>query len=457
MTTVAIVGGGITGLAAARELELRSSAEIVLLEASARIGGIIETLEMDGAVVEAGPDWFLTRTDAALEMCRELGLADDLIVPDVIGANIYSGGRLRPLPDGFVRGFPASPRALLRCRHLTVRGRIRALAEITSRSPLDGPDVSLGEFTRTRFGTELLDRLVDPILAASRSGRPDELSLAAAAPEIDSAARSGRSLLRSLREDRVRGDGAPAFYGLRGGMSGLVHALASSLRRTEVRTSAPVRALRRAGTGWEVGAGDDALVVDRVILALPAFAAARLLAPVDGRVAAKLGRIPYAGAVVLSLLYPEGAADPPPGTSGVLIPSTEGHILTAFAWYSAKWRQARPRGGGMIVRCFVGRAAGDSITEVPDAVLVRRVAAELRDIAGVRGEPVAHALTKREQALPVYRVGHLNLVDDIEGALPPHLVLAGAGYRGSGIPDCIGQGRAAAGRIMETTQKEAIR
>jgi oxygen-dependent protoporphyrinogen oxidase len=165
-----------------------------------------------------------------------------------------------------------------------------------------------------------------------------------------------------------------------------------------------------------------------------------------------VGRIRYEGAVVLSLHYPEGAAEPPPGTSGVLIPSREGRILTAFAWYSAKWSHARPRSGGMIVRCFVGKTS-----EVPDEELVRLVAGELREIAGTRDDPVAHAVTRRREALPVYRVGHLERIDAIESALPPHLALAGAGYRGSGIPDCIGQGRAAARRIMNATQKEAIR
>lgn len=451
MTTVAVAGGGITGLVAARELErLQASANVILFEARDRLGGKIGTIELEGAVVETGPDWFVTRDDAAVQLCTELGLRDHLIPPDVMGARIYSRDRLLPIPEGFERGFPASIRALARCRQLSAAGRLRAAADLVARSPLVGPDVSIGDFARSRFGPELLDRLVAPILAASRSGTADELSLAAAAPEIDAAARSGRSLilsLRAIRDDALRG---PPFLGIRGGMARLVEGLTRSLERTEIRTAARVEQLRAIRGGYEVRAADATIQADGVVLALPAPSAAPLLASVDRSLARTLGVIAYADAVVISLVYPPGRAEPPPHVSGVLVSGSENRLLTAFAWFSAKWSQARPDDGAMVMRCFAGRTQDDPALDLDDDELVRRAAADLSDIAGVRGEATSHSVTRHRGALPIYRVGHVDLIDGIERSLPDGLALAGAGYRGSGIPDCIRQGRAAAHRIMGT-------
>lgn len=451
MTTFAVAGGGITGLVTARELErLQPSANVILLEAGDRLGGKIGTIEMQGAVVETGPDWFVTRDGSAAELCTELGLDDQLIPPDVMGARIYSGNRLVPIPEGFVRGFPASIQALARCKQLSAAGRFRAARDLVARAPLLGPDVSIGGFTRTRFGPELLERLVDPILAASRSGAADELSLAAAAPEIDSAARSGRSLIRTLRATQDEARRGPPFLGVRGGMARLVDALSRSMERTEIRTAARVELLHPIRRGFEVRAAGAGIEAEGVVLALPAHSASPLLAPVDASLARKVGAIAYADAVVISLVYPPGRAEPPPGTSGVLVPSSESRLLTAFAWFSAKWSQARPDDGAMVMRCFAGRVEGDPALELDDDELVRRAAAELSDLAGVRGAPVANSVTRHRGALPVYSVGHLDRIDDIERSLPEGLALAGPGYRGSGIPDCIRQGRAAARRIMGT-------
>jgi protoporphyrinogen/coproporphyrinogen III oxidase len=449
LTTFAVAGGGITGLVSAHELErLHPSAEVTLFEAGDRIGGKIGTIEMEGAVVDTGPDWFVTRDGSAVELCMELGLRDHLITPDVAGALIYSRDRLLPIPKGFVRGFPASIRALFGCRQLSAAGRLRATADLVTRSPLVGPDVSIGAFARSRFGPELLDRLVAPILAASRAGTADELSLAAAAPEIDAAARSGKSLLMGLRATRDDAPGGPPFLGIRGGMARLVDALTWSLERTEIRTATRVDHVHALPRGYDVRAPGASVEADGVVLALPAHSAAPLLASIDASLARKLAVIAYADAAVISLLYPPGRAEPPPDVSGVLIPGSENRFLTAFAWFSAKWSQARPDGGAMVMRCFAGRTQDDPALDLDDDELVGRAAADLAGIAGVKGEPSARSVTRHRAALPIYRVGHLDLIEDIERSLPDGLALAGAGYRGSGIPDCIRQGRAAAHRIM---------
>jgi oxygen-dependent protoporphyrinogen oxidase len=449
LTTVVVAGGGIAGLSAAREIErLAPAADILLLEAEDRLGGKIETLELGGATVEAGPDWFLTRNEEAVALCRELGLAGELVAPETMGARIYRRGRLVPLPDGFVRGFPASTGALARCRALSVADRLRAASDLLSTAPLRGPDVSIGSFARSRLGRGLLECLVDPILAASRSGAADELSLAASAPEIDRAARAGRSLIRQLGRTQNAGAGGHPFLGLRDGMTRLVDALVSSLTRTVIRTATPGHSLRVAPRGFRVRAGNEDIAALGVVLAVPAFAAARLLRDIDDRLGDLVGSIAYADAVVASLLYAPGAAEPPSGVSGVLVPSTEGRALTAFAWFSAKWSHARPKDGGMVMRCFLGRTESDRVADLAEDETVQLAADDLTAIAGLRHRPIDAVVTRRQKGLPVYKVGHLDLMGEIERRLPQGLALAGAGYRGSGVPDCIGQGRRAARQIM---------
>lgn len=446
---VVVVGAGITGLAAARILDREGGGEVVVLEASRRAGGKIRTLDIDGAAVEAGPDWFLTTNPAALDLCRELGLTDDLVRPATAGAHIWQGGRLIPFPTGFVRGVPASPRALLRCRSLTPAARLRGLADLVLPGPLSGPDVSVEDFVRRRFGSQVLERVADPMLAASRSGRTGELGLAAAAPEIDAAARSSRSVMRGLAG--MQGPaGIHPFVGLAGGMERLVDRLRTSLQRTDLRCGRPVRAIRAVNGGYEVATDGDAIPAEAIVVALPAHAAHRVLRPLDEALANDLGRITYSSTAVVSFLYPAGSVPAPPGASGWLMPSSEHGLLIACAWYSRKWAHARPHGGGAVMRCFAGRSENDPALGLSDSELCERLTAEIATVTGAREAPLDAHVTRWDHALPLYSVGHLDLIKEIEGATGRHpgLELAGAGYRGSGLPDCITQGEEAARRAL---------
>jgi protoporphyrinogen/coproporphyrinogen III oxidase len=437
---VAVAGGGITGLVAARELG-RAGHDVVLLEAGGRLGGKIRTRALTGALVEDGPDWFVTTQPAALHLCRELGLGADLVEPAVAGAKVWADGRLWSLPAPNVRGVPASARAALSASALPYGARLRALAGLLWPGRLTGPDISVGSFVRKRFGPRVLDRFVDPMLAASRSGRPDELSLGAAAREIDSAARAGRGLMMTLGHTA----GSASFVGILGGMERLADELWKSLPSTDVRLDTAVESVERAGTGYRIATAHGLVRADAVVVALPAYAAAAVLSRMDEALAQSLARIEYSSCAVATFVYPPGSPDPPRGVSGVLVPSSEGMLMTACAWFSTKWPHARPPDGGPVIRCFAGRRPADPALDLDDDLLTARLAAEVGEVAGL-GSPSAHTLARWDRALPVYAVGHPNLVWAVQDSAAHHpgLAIAVSGLSGSGLPDCIAAGGAAA-------------
>jgi oxygen-dependent protoporphyrinogen oxidase len=453
-TTVAVVGGGISGLVAA-DLLARREHRVVLVEAGDRLGGKIHTQEHNGVVVEAGADSFLAREPWAVDLCTELGLRDRLVPPAIFGAQVWTPRGLRGLPSDFPFGIPSSPLRALRSGILSPFGALRAGAEPFLSGPLKGPDVSMGSFVRRRLGTEVLERLVDPLLAGTRAGRPDELSLAAAAPQIDALARKHRSLvlgLRSARRRGVLGAGAPPFLAPRDGMQIVVERLQRRLEsRAEVRTSTMVERLEREGDcSYVVHLRDQAAVkAAAVVVAAPAYCAAELLRTVAPVAARELAKIDYASVVSITLVYDSAEAITLQG-SGLLVPSIAGKTLAACSWYSKKWPHHAPGDGRLVVRCFVGRAAGDAATELGDDDLLGRVVGELEEAVGLRSAPQSWKITRWPRALPQYAVGHLDAIQGIERALEetPGVALAGAGYRGSGIPDCIKSAHAAARSVQ---------
>jgi oxygen-dependent protoporphyrinogen oxidase len=450
--TVAVIGGGITGLTAAHVLATAPAPpRVLLLEASTRLGGKLRTDDVDGVAVEAGADWFVTTPPWAVELCRALGLS--LVEPAVAGAYIWTRGRLRPLPEGFVRGIPVSPVAAVRSGILSVRGAGAALRDLVTMRPLAGADLSVGAFMRRRFGTEVADQLVDPIVGAARAGAIDELSLNDATPDLDEIARSHRSVILGLRAQRRRArDQGPRFLGIGGGMSLLIDGLAARLPGVEVRTGAAVRDLHHSEAGYELRLVDDTIAADGVVLAVPTFAAADIVASLDAGAADELRRIDYADSAVIALAYPPSAGRFPERGSGWLVPTGEHKTLTAGAFYSAKWPQTAPADGGLMLRCFVGRGGRAPALDLDDHELVSLVASDVAAATGISGRPRASRVFRWDGALPIYRVGHRERVERIERELAPlpSLALAGAGYRGSGIPDCIRQGEDAALRVLSS-------
>ncbi|CAN5465346.1 protoporphyrinogen oxidase [soil metagenome] len=450
MSRVAVVGGGITGLAAAQRLA-KGGVDVVVLESSKRLGGKVLTERDEDLTVEAGPDSFLDREPAAASLCRELRLGSDLVSPARFGALVWTGTKLARLPAGFPHGIPSSPYRAWRSGLLSGRGALRACTDLFNPRPVSGPDLSLGTFVAHRFGSEVLENLVDPLLAGTRAGEAESLSLAAATPVIDSLARHHRSLIAGLRAQDAAGP--PPFVGVGGGMDRLVERLAATLlERAEVRTGTVVARIQSSTNGFELRLESGAtLEAQGVILAVPAFTAAAILRELSPGAAAQLRTIQYASVASVTLVYPQGSWTPPEGTSGLLVSRAAQATLAACSWTSYKWPETAPADGSLVMRCFSGRSGRDPVSTITDLELARRLAADLGAAIGLDASPLRSKVTRWERGLPQYAVGHLERVAAAERALEatPGVRLAGAGYRGSGLPDCIRQGQEAAARVVE--------
>ena len=459
---VAVVGGGIAGLAAAHELADREGVTTTVLEASARLGGKVATEPFAGTALDTGPDAFLARRPEAVELCAELGLTSRLEPPATGEAWLWIGDRLRRIPARTLLGLPTDVRAVARTGVLSPAGLARlavapALARLRRPLPAD-VDAAIGAVVRAALGAEVLERLVDPLVGGINAGNTDALSIDAVAPQLAAAARRSGDLMAGGREVLAAAPApgpagpAPVFYGLPGGMQGLVDALEARLRRAGValRTGAPVLGLRRADGCWSLETTGGPLTADAVVLAAAAAVTAPLLAPVDEAAARTLAAITSASVTLVALSWPSAAVPRLPHGSGFLVPRTEGRLMTACSWSSSKWHHlADP--GRVIFRASAGRADDGRAEAMDDEEVVGRLLAELRSAMGITAAPTEVRLTRWPAAFPQYAPGHLDRMAALERALAerqPGLAVAGAALRGVGIPACIGSGRAAARRLV---------
>ncbi|MGA2011322.1 MAG: protoporphyrinogen oxidase [Solirubrobacteraceae bacterium] len=452
---VVIVGGGITGLAAAhglRRLIAANALRVTVLEADARIGGKIRTESFAGRSIDAGPEAMLTRVAEASALCRDLGLEHDLVVPANDRPYLRIGGRLRPLPPRLLAGVPAGARAVASTRILSAPGLARAGLDLLLPSAPPVHDVSIGTLVRRRVGGEVLERLIDPLLGGIHAGSCDELSVRATAPQLEAALRSRRGLIRGLRASAggtATAPPRPPFVSLVGGLETLVVALRERLTDAELRTGAAVDGLAPEADGrieLQLAAGET-MIADRVLLAVPAFAAATILAPACPAAAAALGAIDYASVATVLLAYPQHALAAPLSGSGFLVARSEDCATTACTWSSAKWSHLS--GDRVLLKASVGRWGDRRALALGDDELIARVHTELAEVMGLRARPLEARVVRFERALPQYRVGHLDRVAGIDAALAalPAVALAGAAYRGVGVGACIRDGRRAAAAI----------
>ncbi|MEN3611773.1 protoporphyrinogen oxidase [Plantactinospora sp. ZYX-F-223] len=467
---IAVVGGGITGLAAALRLRdrLPADTEITVYEQSGTLGGKLRTGSLAGATVEFGAEAFLTRDpaggdSAAVALARRVGLADALVHPAIGRAALAIGGELRPMPPGTLVGVPGDLAAVAPV------ARPAAERDADGGRPLLDPDEdpTVGELVRRRLGDEVVDRLVDPMLGGVYAGRADELSLAATMPGLARAARVEATLTGAVRAAMAaapRPAGTPVFATVNGGVSRLV-AAAAEAARAEIRLNAAVRELLPVPGGWRLVIGptrDPELVeVDAVVLALPARPAARLLGGVDVAVGALVGRLDYASVALVSLALPgppDGAAASDRGAvpgdlSGFLVPATEGTLVKAATFFTSKWAHLRRPDGTLLLRASVGRHGEEHLLQRADDELVSAVHRELSGLLGAElPEPVDSHVQRWGGALPQYAPGHLDRVAAARAALRtahPTLALAGAGYDGVGIPVCVRSGETAAEEIIK--------
>ena len=450
---VAVVGGGISGLSAAYELH-RRHVPFVLLEKSRRLGGVIRTDRAGDFTIDAGPDSLLIHKPAAVELCAELGLEGQLI-PTLPPRTAYvvRNATLHPLPPGSVLGIPTRVGPLARNRLLSWRGRIRMGLDVAVPRTRHGGDESVAAFFRRRFGAEAAAYVADPLLGGIHAGDVEQLSMRALFPQFVEAERSHGSVIRAFRRraaDRAGGrerDGQ--FRSLAGGLEALPRAVAARLPAAAVRTGTGVTELA-AGSGprrYALRTSDGArIAADHVICALPAYAAAPLVASLDDDVALRCASIGHTSVAIVALAWPRAAVSHPLDGTGFVVPRAErGLSITAATWISSKW-PGRAAAGHVLLRGFVGGARTPDALDRTDEALAATVRDDLTRLLGVDGEPALTRVYRWPRANPQPDVGHLDRVAAIDARLArlPGLHLIGAAFRGVGIPDCVAAGRAAA-------------
>jgi oxygen-dependent protoporphyrinogen oxidase len=456
---VAVVGGGISGLAAAYRLRrvLGPDAEIVLIEGSRRLGGALHTVELAGLALDVGAEAFLTRRPEALRLVEELGLSGQLTHPMSAAPTVRTGGRIAALPTRTVLGLPGSAADVAGL--LSEQGVAQVAAEPTV--PLcwePGQDAAVGLLLRERAGAELVDRLVDPLLGGVYAGRADALGLRATLPavasELDRGAGSllaAASAVLTAGQLPAAGRPTPVFGTLRGGLGSLVDALVAAAG-VRPRLGAPVRGLARTVEGWRLELGSahrpQHLDADAVLLAVPAPALRRLLADPLPVASAAAGRVEVASSAVVGLALPSPAAQALPQASGVLVASPEPFSVKAFTFSGRKWAHASSP-DVLLVRASLGRHGETRLLQRDDADLVEVVRADLAALTGITIAPVDAVVARWGGGLPQYAPGHLDAVAALENAVAqaPGLVVAGAMLNGVGVPACIGTADAAALRI----------
>ena len=456
---VAVVGGGISGLAAAYELQARGVPH-VLLERAARLGGVVRTEQVDGFTIDGGPDALLVQKPAAVELCRELGLGGRLVATlPPRSAFVLRGGRLHALADASVLGVPTRLLPLATTRLLSPRGRLRmALERCVPRRPAGAADdESIASFFGRRFGREAVDYIAEPLLAGIHAGDVERLSVRALFPRLVEAEARGGSVVRGLAARRTARAADGLFRSLPGGIGEMVAALAGALAPTAVRTGADVARLRGAGPYRLTLAGGEQVSARQVVLAVPAYVAAELVRPLDADLAALCGGIPYTSTATVVLGYARADVGHALRGSGFVVPRVErGVSLLAATWVSSKWPHRAPR-GHVLLRGFLGGARDAAVLARTDADLIDCAHRDFEKLLDVRDAPVVARTYRWPRLNPQHEVGHLARLAAIGARLErlPGLRLIGAGFGGVGLPDCIAQGRAAAASAAQACRESA--
>lgn len=471
---VAVIGGGITGLSAAHALAKanqsgQSGIQVTLFESSHRLGGIIRTEDADGYLMELGPDSFITNKPGGVRLCEELGYSGQLISTDsrYRRSLVLSHGRPQPVPDGFMLMAPEKPWSLLTTPVMSLPGRLRLLAEYFLPGAAVPGDESLASFVRRRFGSEALDRLVQPLVGGIYTSDPEKLSLRATMPRFPEMEAACGSVIRGvLKQKRVagraasEGAGSGARYGLfaapRRGLGDLVAVLEQRLRMSgavRFQLGTPIRSIHWAASespGWLVQTEGQQHAFDAVIVTLPTWQAARLLSGQQfEELRQQLNAIEYASSAIVVSGHQLADFSYPMDAFGMVVPACEKRRILAVSFSSRKFAERAPD-GQIVLRTFVGGAMQPELMQRCDDELLEIVNTELRQIFGMSREPIFAEVMRYDRAMPQYHVGHLDRVAAIEQAVQRHagLQLAGSGYRGVGIPDSIDSGCQAAERVL---------
>jgi len=465
MKRIAIIGGGISGLSSAFTIEEKresgTDVRYVLFESSPRLGGVLVTDHVDGCLVEAGPDSFLTEKPWAADLCGKIGLGDQLIGSNDSERKTYivAKGKLVVMPDGLMFMVPTKIMPTVFSPLFSWRTKLRMAAEWFHPPHKASEDETVAEMVKRHYGSEMVELLADPLLSGVYGGEASGLSVRAVLPrfaDMESKHGSlGRAMLESRKQARKKMGAAanvparPLFTSLKDGMQQMVDALVARLDAKALKTSAVVQSVIRQDNGWTVCAGYQTDQFDAVIIATPAHAAADLLESTDENLARDLSEIRYSSSVTVTLGYDEKVRRALPPGFGFLVPRSEGHRMLAATFVHNKFPHRAPENRAL-VRCFLGGARDEPILEMSGKEILEIVRGELRQIIALNAEPLFARVYKWKSAMAQYSVGHLERLQRIEALRQklPGLALAGNGYNGIGVPDCVRSGTEAAGKVL---------
>ena len=461
MKTIAIVGGGITGLAAAYHLEGQAKATGLplscrLIEREPRFGGKILTERVDGLTIEGGPDSFISMKPWGIELCKHLGLADHLTGtnPDQKQIYLLHKGRLVELPEGVVTLVPTRLWPFVKSPLISPLGKLRMGLDLIIPPRKDQQDESLGSFVKRRLGKEALERIAEPLLAGIYAGDANQLSLLSTFPQFREVEKNYGSLTRGMMARRSAVAAGHArytmFVTLKEGMSELAEALTKRLDPATRMAGSFVTKVHPRSTTYEVVLADGRnLEADAVILATPAFVTADLLKQLDPLLSDRLIKIPYVSTSTVSLAYKRSGFPHPLNGFGFVVPRSERRMILACTWTSTKFPH-RAASDHVLIRCFVGGAGREALALEEESTLIKRVCEDLKAIMGISMPPVLAKIYRWEKGTPQYNIGHLERVTEIEKMTDRHpgLFVTGAAYRGVGVSDCIHQGTQTAQKVL---------
>lgn len=466
---IVVIGGGMTGLSAAfwAMHEARQNgvdAEVTVIEQADTFGGKVRTVVKDGFVMEHGPDSFLGRKLPMLELVRALGFEDQLVATNPAAKKTYiiHKGKAHLMPQGLMLGVPTQVGPFARTGLISLIGKMRAGFDLVlPRRDVTLGDESLGSFLRRRLGDQVMERIAEPLLAGIYAGDCDKLSLRATFPQFEAIERKHRSLIIGMTKSRQQVASSaelPAiakrsmFLSFQNGLTSLIAKLITRLENDGVKllNQTTVSAIRKSNETYTITCENGKeLTADRVIVATPAFSTADLLEPIEPTVS-KLRDIAYVSVANVILVYDKAHVQAPLDGSGYVVPKREGRLITACTWTSSKWGHTAPD-HRVVLRCYVGRQGHEEWQSLTDEQMIEGVRKDLRELSDIDAEPLFVKVNRWAKSMPQYPVGHLDVLEDVQSALAksaPGIFLAGSAYYGVGLPDCIKQGKDAAGKAL---------
>jgi len=457
VTKVVVIGGGISGLASAYFLSQKiEPGDITVIESGDRLGGTIRGVKFGLHLAETGPDSFITRNPSAIDLVADLNLSERLISPATSSAYIYSRSKLHPIPRGTVFGAPSDFKKFFGNSLISKPGQIRAAIEpLLFRAKIVG-DTTVGSFAKKRWGREVTDSLIEPLVGGIHAGTVHELSLAQCAPQYLKAAQTNRSASEGLKSQMANymPNGHPAFYSLEAGLSGLVDSLVMYLeqRNVEILTRCESVEILPLADGYRIATRERSFEAEGVICATPAYVTSRLISPVSKSASQLLDTIDYASPIMTLLAYEDSSFEEPLQGSGVLVPRPNGTLTTAVTFATNKWPGWKSE-GETILRVSAGRFGDNRVWRFDNKSLVTNLETEMTKILGVTSRSVRSEVSRWQKRIPQFKPFHGQLIQRIRESLPPGVELAGAPFLGVGIPACISSASVAADRLTKSLSK----